>query len=183
MIYRFKLVCEEVPGFSRVIDIDPDAKFLELCDCILTSVGYVPTDSESFYICDDDWQPEVEVPFDERTSSSDRDSYSMKTTELSELIEDEGVKLTFMFDPAAEREFFMELREILFGESVDKATCIKSVGVAPEQIMISPMDVPEIVTTPKVGAQPDMDMDFSDEEGYNDDEISVGFDFGEEKEE
>ena len=55
MIYKFRIVSDEVDNFRREICIDSDATFLELNDAILDSVGFTKDQMTSFFICDDDW--------------------------------------------------------------------------------------------------------------------------------
>ena len=56
MIYKFRIVSDEVDNFKLYICIDPDASFLELHDSILDSVGFSKDQMTSFFICDDDWE-------------------------------------------------------------------------------------------------------------------------------
>ena len=91
MTYRIKLVSDEVNNFYRVIEIDSDATFLELRKAILDSVGYSTENIDSFAICSEDWEPQEEIMLEDTGfNSSDRDTYMMDNTRLSELIEDEG---------------------------------------------------------------------------------------------
>lgn len=48
---------------------------------------------------------------------------SLWKTPLSELLEDEKQKLLYVFDPLAERVFFIELSEIITGKDLQHATC------------------------------------------------------------
>ena len=59
MIYKFRIVSDEVDNFKREICIDSDASFLELHDAILDSVGFSKDQMTSFFICDDDWEKNV----------------------------------------------------------------------------------------------------------------------------
>ena len=61
MVYRFKLVSDEADNFSREIEIDSEASFLQLRNAILDSVGYSKDELDSFFLCDDDWQKEEEI--------------------------------------------------------------------------------------------------------------------------
>ena len=56
MVYKFKLVSDEVSNFSREIEIDSNSTFLQLRNAILDSVGYSKDDIDSFFLCDDEWQ-------------------------------------------------------------------------------------------------------------------------------
>ena len=48
MVYRFKLVSDEVSNFSREIEIDSENTFLQLRNSILESVGYTKDELDSF---------------------------------------------------------------------------------------------------------------------------------------
>ena len=64
----------------------------------------------SFFICDDYWEKETEITLEDMgQGSSEEDTFVMKDTRLSELLEDEKQKLIYVFDPLAERVFFIEL--------------------------------------------------------------------------
>lgn len=135
MIYRFLILSDEVDDFKREIKIDSEATFLDLHNAILDSVGYTKDQMCSFFICDDDWTKRTEITLIEMDTSSEVDSYIMEDTHLDELLEDEHQKLMFVFDYMTERAFFMELREIITGQDLDKPVCSKSVGQAPAQII------------------------------------------------
>ena len=51
----------------------------------------------SFFICDDDWEKEKEVTLEEMDDNPEMDSWVMKETTISELVEDEKQKL-YSFD-------------------------------------------------------------------------------------
>ena len=116
MIYRFKIVSEETDKFRREIEIDPEESFMALRNAILDSVGYTKDEISTFFICDDDWKRQDEVAIEDFGSSSDQDLWLMDDTRISELIEEEGQKIEFVFDGLTERSFFMELKEILTGK-------------------------------------------------------------------
>jgi hypothetical protein len=135
MVYRFILLSDEVDNFRREILIDSDATFFELHNAILDSVGYKKDQMSSFFICDEDWVKEKEITLVEMDTSSEEDSYVMDKILLSEILEDEGQRLVYVFDYFTERAFYMEFKEIIPGKSLEKAECIKSVGNPPVQIM------------------------------------------------
>ena len=107
MIYKFRIVSDEVDNFKREIAIDADDTFLRLRNAILDSVGYSKDQMDSFFICDDDWSKQKEITLVEMDTDSDQDIWLMEDTQLSELIEDEGQKLIFVFDYMTDRAFFM----------------------------------------------------------------------------
>lgn len=67
------------------------------------------------------------------TDNPEMDSWVMKETQLSELVEDEKQKLLYVFDYMTERCFFIELSEIITGKEMKGAKCTKKAGEAPKQ--------------------------------------------------
>lgn len=90
----------------------------------------------SFFLCDDDWEKEKEITLEEMDNSPEIDSWVMKDTTLSELIEDEKQKLLYVFDYMTERCFFIELSEIITGKEMKGSKCTKKTGDAPKQTMV-----------------------------------------------
>lgn len=179
MVYKFKIVSDEVSNFSREIEIDPDASFLNLRDAILNSVGYSGDDMSSFFICDEDWSKHQEITLVDMGSASDEDTWLMADTPLSELVDDEGQKLIFVFDYLTERSFFMELRDVITGRSVDEAVCVRSIGQAPPQTtnldeFERQIDEKASQQAAQVAAADFMDDEF-DDEGFDASELPEGF--------
>ncbi len=173
MIYKFLLLSDEVDDFRREITIDSEATFLELHHAILDSVGYTKDQMASFFICDEDWAKLTEITLIEMDTSFDEDNYVMDKTHLNEGLEDEGQKLTYVFDYFTERAFYMELHEIIPGKTQDKAVCTKSVGLPPEQI-ISVNDDEAALLASSSGSvdenfygDEDFDMDELDKDGFD----------------
>ena len=135
MIFRFLILSDEVDDFKREIKIDSEATFLDLQNAILESVNYTKDQMTSFFICDEDWSKKTEITLVEMDTASDVDNYVMADTQLDELLEEEHQKLLFVFDYMTDRAFFMELREIIPGEDLDKPVCSKSKGIPPKQLI------------------------------------------------
>lgn len=133
MIYKFILISDEVDGFMREISIDSEAKFSELHNAILDSVGYAKDVITSFFICNDDWEKQQEVTLLEMDTSADVDNYVMDETVISEFVSEEGQKLLYVFDYLSDRAFFIQLKEIIPGKDLEIAACTASTGNPPEQ--------------------------------------------------
>lgn len=177
MIYRIKFISDEVDGFVREIKIDSEATFLDLNRAVLSSCGYPDDQMTSFYLCDEEWERGPQVTREDMGMGDvDEDIYVMESTRLSELIEDEGQRLEFIFDPFGNRCFYLDVKELITGEYLDEAVVLRSRGEAPVQII-----EPEVEPTlPKGGkkagavAESDYDDDlFNDGGGFNDDEIDL----------
>lgn len=173
MVYRFTIISDEVDNFRREIQIDSDATFLDFHNAILKSVGYPNDQMTSFFVCDDNWEKETEVTLEDMDTSSDVDSWIMEETPLSELLEEEKQHLLYIFDPLADRAFFIELTEIITGKNLDEAVCTKQTGEAPQQLLdFDQLMAAQVSTTA-------LDDSFSDDEDFDLDEIDPdGFDMG-----
>lgn len=135
MIYRFTIISDEVEGFMREIQIDADAKFLDLHKLILESCGYEDNQLTSFTICENGWEKGQEITLEEMDLDADEDSFIMAETELSEFLEDEKQHLLYTFDPLADRVFFIELSEIKTGKNLSFGKITRSCGDAPAQAL------------------------------------------------
>lgn len=163
MVYKIRLISDEAEGFLREISIDAEATFYDLHKAILASVGYKDDQMTSFFTCDDNWEKEVELTLEEMGSE---DAQLMADVKLEELLEDEKQKLIYVFDPLAERIFFMELSRIVTGQSLDEAICSKSIGEPPVQTI----DFEDQFLAGGGGAL-DLDDDLYGSDEYDDSEI------------
>ena len=170
MIYRFTIISDEVDDFVREIQIDPEATFFDLHEAILKAANYTNDQMTSFFICDDDWEKEKEITLEEMDDNPEMDSWVMKDTTISELVEDEKQKLLYVFDYMTERCFFIELSEIITGKEMTGAKCTKKSGDAPKQTIdfeemaaaSSSLDLDE-----NFYGDQDFDMEDFDQEGFD----------------
>lgn len=185
MVFRIKFICEEVDGFVREIKIDSEASFLELNKAILSSCNYPDDQMTSFYLCDEEWERHEQITREDMDmGSTEEDIYVMEKTLLSELIEDEEQHLEFVFDPFSNRSFYLDVKEIIPGEHLEKATVIRSKGDAPQQIKIDndPLSMLGGGKKKTTSSSNDFDSDDAIFGGYafNDDEIDLdGFEISE----
>lgn len=131
MIFRFRLVSDEVSNFKREIEIDGTATFLDLKNAICDSVSYDKNEMCSFFLCDDDWEKQKEITLEEM--DADSESYLMDECVLSDFLDDEGQKLLFTFDYMTDRSLFMELKKIITGRVLMDPVCTLALGKAPQQ--------------------------------------------------
>lgn len=133
MIFRLIMISDEVEDFMREILIDSDATFLDLHKTILGACKYTDDQLTSFTMCESGWEKGQEITLEEMDTDSDQDSYVMADTRLSELIEEEKQHLIYTFDPLADRCFFIQVAEIITGQSLDKPKVSRSQGNPPKQ--------------------------------------------------
>lgn len=170
MIYRFKFVSDEVSNFAREIEIDSEATFLILRNAILDSVGYEKDNMDSFLLCDDRWEGHEEVTITDMGTASDEDIWIMDETPVSELVEEEGQKLRFIFDMLGDRSFYMELAEIIPGKNLSDPVCTIKKGNAPKQAL-SVDEIDQKVEIIKSKELDDFDEDLYGDVSFNDEDI------------
>lgn len=177
MIYRFKLVSDEVSNFSRIIEADSENTFLQLRNTILESVDYSKDELDSFFLCEDDWEKKEEVTLEDMgfSSSSDQDIWLMEDTPLSELIEDEGQKLLFVFDYMTDRSFFLELKEQIPGRSLADPVCTMKIGKAPKQF-VDMEDFEKKFDQKMIEKDDDLDIEMISESEFNEEDLEDGYD-------
>ncbi len=180
MVYKFHVFLEEDDLFEREISIDSEALFIDFHHAILDSVNFDKSEMSSFFICDEDWEKEVEITLVEMDNNPEIDTWVMDRTHISELVEDEGQHLMFTYDYLTDRSFYIVLKKIVPGEHLDAPKCTKSKGKAPQQHIDfkefeKKTDEAAKKAADKYGFDEDLygDKDFDEEElsegGFNDD--------------
>jgi hypothetical protein len=135
MIFKFRLLSDEVDNFVREIAISSEATFLDLQNAILDSVSFSKDQLTSFFMCNDEWEKGAEVTLIEMDSSPEVDSWVMESTKLSDLIEEEDQKLIFVFDLLNERSYFIDCYQFIPSKELPKAVCTLSEGEPPVQLL------------------------------------------------
>ncbi len=181
MLYRIKMVSDEVEGFLREYKIESEATFLDLNNIILSSCQYEDGQLTSFYLCNREWERREQVTREDMGLDDDlKDIYVMDKTRLSELIEDEGQRLQFLFDTFNDRCFYLEVKEFITGERLSEPIVTRSKGDAPEEILVDDTaDLVPAAAKGKKGAAASDSDDLYDESAfigggaYNDDELDL----------
>ncbi|MDE7025989.1 MAG: hypothetical protein K2O88_08945 [Paramuribaculum sp.] len=177
MIYKFRIVSDEVENFKREIEIDADSSFLDLRNAILDSVGYDRGQMSSFFVCEDGWEKGREITLEDMGSDSSEDVYLMDESVLCDFVEDEGQRMIFVFDYLTDRSFFMELKRTIPGKHLSEPVCTASVGDAPsEGVNLDDFDA-KIDAKAAAVAAADIDEDFYGSDEFNEDEFdAAGYD-------
>ncbi|MDD2559214.1 MAG: hypothetical protein PHE04_00905 [Bacteroidales bacterium] len=171
MVYKFRLLSDESDLFCREILIDSEAYFLDLHNSILKSVDYEKNMITSFFMCNEKWEKELEVTLIEMDSSPEVDSWVMSSTRLSEMLDEEGQRLIFVFDNLTERAFYLELIEILPTKRLSKPECVFTRGKAPKQSLGFENEKKNKVSTKTVISEDDSLDDFFEEGNYDPEEL------------
>lgn len=173
------IISDEAEGFMREIQIDADAKFLELHKLILQACNYEDNQLTSFTICENGWEKGQEITLEKMDVDSYEDNYIMAETALSDFLEDEKQHMLYTFDPLADRVFFIELSEIKTGKTLKEGKITRSLGEPPAQTL----DFDEMFARNPIATDTSAVMDDDDLFGneVDSDEIDLeGFDISDE---
>ena len=166
MIYRLNFSCEEGDNFRLVFEADSEATFLDLHHAILAAVDFKDDQMTSFFMCNDRWEKGQEVTLVEMDANFEYDNMVMESTRLSELMEEQGQRLIYIFDPMFERYFFGSLKEIIPG-SMKGIKLVEKKGTPPKQLK------EEDMMSGIVGKDGKADWE-SDEDFYGDSQYDEG---------
>lgn len=178
MIYKFRIVSDEVDNFKREICIDADSTFLTFRNAICDSVGYDKGQMNSFFICEDGWEKGREITLEDMGDDSSEDVYLMDECVLSDYLEDEGQRLIFVFDYMTERSFFIELKTTEPGKSLRDPLCSVAMGTPPPQFVdLNDFEAQIDAKAAATAASAEIDEDFYGSDQFNEDEFDAeGFD-------
>lgn len=140
-LYRFRVSFEDHDDVSRDIDIQSDQTFLEFHHAIQKAIGFDASKSASFFMSNDNWKKGQEIRHYDG-SDSKGDFKNMESSRLCDFVADPHQKIYYIFDPASQWSFYIELIRILpAGEKgKDYPLCVKSTGEAPRQYLV--VDIP-----------------------------------------
>lgn len=175
MIYKFRVVSDEVELFARNIEIDAESTFLQLHEAIQASVKFDSTQLASFYIGDKDWTRGQQITLLDM-SDADEDIKLMSDTVLKDFVKKANDNLVYVFDFFNDRAFYVTLAEIKKADP--KAVypfSTGAIGEAPEQVAIGDF------SADMLGA--DFDYAASTGEEFDLDEFNEHYGYGEDDEE
>lgn len=144
MVYRFILLSEEEESFQATIEIDANSTFLDLRNYLLSILSYPKDLFSTFFVCDEHWERNIEIPQEEMETSSDEDSYEMASAIIESFVDEDTKEVEFVFDMFQERSLFIRLLGST-SRSVETPKLIDLQGRVPKspsidsQIDLSPM--------------------------------------------
>lgn len=174
MTLRLTLISPDVEDFIIEMKIDADASFADLHNLILNQCGYKEIKGQRFLICDENWRPYRRILLsDEGNTSIDEDVYLMADTDLGEVLEDEGQRLTYRYDPEGHRMFLLEVTKITFGDKVPaEGIMTRRSGHTPAQFLQEEAAQPNIQMATEA-----LEEEFYGDEGFEEEDLDMdGFD-------
>jgi len=182
MLYTITVVSPDVEDFILELQIESDATFADLHRLIRDTCAWSSAQPSTFYVCDERWRRQRTIP--ERSFEDD----TMDEVELGDLLDDEGQRLQYLFDPESRRKLLLEVTRIAYGKHIDEPHCRRRHGTPPP--LVIQKAVPKEPTREDILAQlnaaaladaEDDEVEPTDDELFDIEELDLeGFDFTEE---
>jgi len=169
MIYRFRLISDELEDFARSVELQDSATFLELHNAIQDSVGFDKSQLASFYISDSEWDRHEQITL--LDMGGEGDTIMMGDAVVTDFLVSEEDKLVYVFDFFSDRAFYVTLVEIKEpAENVEYPFLANAIGEPPAQFAFNADDlsdeIPSDGDSSFNGGSGDYD-DFDDLDGDN----------------
>ena len=138
MVFKFRLLSDEVKDFVRDIEIRADQTFFDFHRIIQDDLGYDNSQIASFFLTNSKWEKEREFTLFDMSDGENKSLIPMDKAILKNYLHDQQRRLIYVFDFFNERTFFIELtdiqKEILYS---DYPAVVFSKGNPPQQIIFS----------------------------------------------
>jgi hypothetical protein len=163
-LLRFRVYWEEDDQVYRDIEIRPAQTFLDLHKAIIAAFEFDGKHSASFYESDERWQKGREINSEVLVNKKDAPALSMVRTPVSALITLPDQKFVYVYDPAKNWTFLVELLGVNKDEDPKKTypLVFRKEGVAPAQYGIK-------------GLSADKMMEIEEKYDLGADEMAEGF--------
>lgn len=141
-VYRFKVFLEDNEDVFRDIDIKAAQTFEQFHTIIQEAFKFDAKHAASFFVSDDYWRKGQEItlrkedlPLDEEEIRKNVDPKKlMVDTKIAKYIEQPHQRFVYVFDPAVQWTFLMEMIKIVEDNvKLNYPAIVKSLGTAPKQ--------------------------------------------------
>jgi len=164
LVYRFRLISEEIDNFSRDYDVLPGQTFLDFHSVIMESMDLTQCERASFFMTDKKYKKDKEISLKTekrqvRKYDDDLDEVInqtitpplMRKAKLKEFIEDPHQKMIYEFHGKDFHTFYLELFKIIQADhTFSYPRCVKRTGELPKPPEIPVQPQAEIPAPPKV---------------------------------
>lgn len=111
MVYKFRVILDAEEDVLRDIAIKDTDTLEDLHNTIINSFGFDGMEGGSFFLCDDNWTQEDEIPLFDMGDVPGEEK-TMSDFKLNVLLHEEQTKILYVYDPFVNWTFFVELAAI-----------------------------------------------------------------------
>jgi len=163
-LLRFRVYWEDDDQIYRDIEILTGQSFLELHKSIMQAYEFDGKHAASFYESNDRWQRNREISSEVAVNKKDAPALSMAKTPVSALVAKPDQKFVYVYDPAKQWTFLVELIGVTKDEDPKRAYpfVVRKEGIGPAQYGIK-------------GVAPDKLMEIEEKYDLGAEEMAEGF--------
>lgn len=175
-IFRFRVLIDSgEEEIFRDIDIKENQTLEDLHNSIQLAFEFDNSQMASFYLSDKEWVKGDEITlFDMNDESSAVELEVMKNIKLSEIVEDDKLRMIYVFDFMNIWTFYLDLSQVLpVSGKVKYPSIVNFVGEAPVQYQGGTSNEEDVLlnslqeSEPYLGEEPYANDAFGDFEDYN----------------
>ncbi|HLT64749.1 MAG TPA: hypothetical protein VKZ80_00170 [Flavobacterium sp.] len=162
MVYKFRVILDAEEDVLRDIAINDSDTLEDLHNAIINAFGFDGMEGGSFFLCDDNWNQEDEIPLFDMGDVPGEEK-TMKDFQLHVLLHEEQTKILYIYDPFVNWTFFVELAAIENeAETNEKElpALLFSHGILPDTPPVKGFDISNADNDPFS----DFDDDYDDED-------------------
>lgn len=111
MIYKFRLLSNEVREFIRDIELSSEQTYYDFHKALTNAFQYDDTQIASFYITNQNWEKTHEITLFDMSNGEKSEILIMDKVLLKSFVEEPRQRMLYVFDFFNERAIFIELIE------------------------------------------------------------------------
>lgn len=175
-VLRFRVYWEDDDQIYRDVEILPSQSFLDLHKVVLQAFEFDGKHSASFFESNDRWQRARELNSEVLVNKKDAPSLSMSRTPVSALVAKPDQKFVYVYDPAKQWTFLVELIGVAKDEDAKRTYpfVLRKEGIGPTQYGIKGADAEQLM---EIDERYDLGADEMAEGFGNEGEDTGGDDF------
>jgi len=113
MVFKFRLISDEVKDFIRDVELLSDQTFYDFHRTLTHDFHFDKSQIASFFTSNENWEKDVEITLFDMSEDGKKDVHIMDRVKLEEFLDSPKQRLLYVFDFFNERLLFIELVEVI----------------------------------------------------------------------
>ena len=145
MVYKFRIISNEVKEFVRDIEIDPDQTFYDFHKALIENFHYDKSQIASFFLTTDEWEKEQEFTLFDMSEGENNSTITMDSAVIRDYVKTIKQRLLYLFDFFNDRALFIELADILEKtEDTEYPRFTRKQGCPPPQLLMDNLNFEDL---------------------------------------
>ena len=175
MVFKFKIISDQVGDFVLHINADANHTFLQLHKAIQLACRFDQSELATFFMADEEWDKILEIPMHTKGVASKLALRSMKEDKLGELLKEQDLNLIYVFDIRNQKSLYLRIKEIEPEKQLRAPLLVQKIGNTPMQHsfdeddsdLVSDQDLANQIDYSDFGELEDLDLIYGETEEVN----------------